>query len=212
MRRNKSKSKQASKRKRGHGTQLTSRATQVRRFFQRQVQVEKRDTRSNYNLRKTASRRSAQAESEGNPQEPSGDSDLQEEDPEEPPVGEEPFESDEGGGPAPEEVGHGEFAEVESPLRTPVPPPEGASSSSSSSRSKVSRTPASRGRRSRRRGGKRTQQASPSRADSSEGSALERLALALEKDRIERRANGMDELQIKMLANYQSFDSARHDI
>ena len=62
------------------------------------------------------------------------------------------------------------------------------------------------------RDNKHTQQPNPSRDDSKEGSALERLALALEMDRIERRASGMDELQIKMLANYQPFDSARHDI
>ena len=52
-------------------------------------------------------------------------------------------------------------------------------------------------------------QTSPPRNDSS---ALERLALALERDRKERRTSSMDDLQIKMLANYQAFDAARHDI
>ena len=38
------------------------------------------------------------------------------------------------------------------------------------------------------------------------------MILALEKGGINRRASGMDDLQVKMLANYQSFDPARHDI
>ena len=50
------------------------------------------------------------------------------------------------------------------------------------------------------------------RNDAGESSTLERLILALEKGGINRRASGMDDLQVKMLANYQSFDPARHDI
>ena len=50
------------------------------------------------------------------------------------------------------------------------------------------------------------------RDDAGENSTLERLILALEKGGINRRASGMDDLQVKMLANYQSFDPARHDI
>ena len=48
--------------------------------------------------------------------------------------------------------------------------------------------------------------------DDGEKSTLERLIQALERGGINRRASGMDDLQVKMLANYQSFDPARHDI
>ena len=46
------------------------------------------------------------------------------------------------------------------------------------------------------------------RDDAGENSTLERLILALEKGGINRRASG----EVKMLANYQSFDPARHGI
>ena len=83
------------------------------------------------------------------------------------------------------------------------------SSSSSSSSSRVTQPPARVVGLSENGSNRRLQQTSPSRNDSKEGSALERLTLALERGGINNR---MDELQIKMLADYQPFDPAQHDI
>ena len=165
-----------------------------------------------YNFRRTPARRSAHADREVDPQEPSEDPAPQEEEPEEPPADEEQLLSDDGSGTHIEEEGHGELSGLQQPLRIPVPLPGDVSSPSSSSSSRTTQSPARGAGLFGDRANKHTQQPNPSRDDSKEGSALERLALALEMDRIERRASGMDELQIKMLANYQPFDSARHDI
>lgn len=58
----------------------------------------------------------------------------------------------------------------------------------------------------------RLQSHGPGGNDPVPGSVLERLVLAIEDGRIGRRASGMDELQIKMLANYQPFDPAQDDM
>ena len=82
-------------------------------------------------------------------------------------------------------------------------------SSSSSSSSRVTQPPARVVGLSENGSNRRLQQTSPSRNDSKEGSALECLTLALERGGINNR---MDDLQIKMLADYQPFDPAQHDI
>ena len=105
--------------------------------------------------------------------------------------------------------GHGELSGLQQPLRIPMPPPGDVSSSTSSSSSRVTQPPARVVGLSENGSNRRLQQTSPSRNDSKEGSALERLTLALERGGINNR---MDELQIKMLADYQPFDPAQHGI
>ena len=101
------------------------------------------------------------------------------------------------------------------PPEVPLFPPDGGSSSSSSSPSSSSESPGKTRPPEAVVGPpgnsdiRHLQQPSPRRNDSSNGSVLERLALALEKGGINRR---MDDLQIKMLADYQPFDPARDDI
>ena len=50
------------------------------------------------------------------------------------------------------------------------------------------------------------------REDDGDKAALHRLIHALEKGGLGRRAGGLDDLQIQILAGYQPFDPARHDI
>ena len=114
-----------------------------------------------------------------------------------------------GGGPLLPGEGHGELSGLQQPLRIPMPLPGDVSSSSSSSSSRVTQPPARVVGLSENGSNRRLQQTSPSRNDSKEGSALERLTLALERGGINSR---MDDLQIKMLADYQPFDPAQHDI
>ena len=114
-----------------------------------------------------------------------------------------------GGGPLLPGEGHGELSGLQQSLGIPVPLPGGVSSSSSSPSSRVTQPPARVVGLSENGDNRRLQQTSPSRNDSKEGSALERLTLALERGGINNR---MDELQIKMLADYQPFDPAQHDI
>ena len=84
-----------------------------------------------------------------------------------------------------------------------MPLPGDVSSSSSSPSSRVTQPPARVVGLSKNGDNRRLQQPSPARNDSKEGSALEWLTLALERGGINSR---MDDLQIKMLADYQPFD------
>ena len=212
--RNRSKSKQAAgKRKRGRplSASVVRRVDPGPEILPATDAKEDGSPRIAYNFRRTPARRSARADREDDLQEPSKDPAPQEEEPEDPPADEEQLLSDDGSGTHIEE-GHGELSGLQQPLRIPVPLPGDVSSPSSSSSSRMTQSPARGAGLSGGRDNKHTQQPNPSRDDSKEGSALERLALALEMDRIERRASGMDELQMKMFASYQPFDSARHDI
>ena len=173
---------------------------------------EERNPQRAYNLRGTPARKRARSEVQISLQEPSSDLTPREDEWGEEQADEEillPADSQDQ--PLPDER-EGQPSRQQ-PSRGPTLLPGDVSSpSSSSSLTGLTRTPARVSGLSGELDNRHSPQTSPARPDHLDGSALDRLARVLERVGTNHRTSGMDDLQIKMLANYQPFDSARHDI
>ena len=163
---------------------------------------EERNPQRAYNLRGTPARKRARSEVQISLQEPSSDLTPREDEWGEEQADEEillPADSQDQ--PLPDER-EGQPSRQQ-PSRGPtLLPGDVSSSSSSSSFTGLTRTPARVSGLSGELDNRHSPQTSPARPDHLDGSALDRLARVLERVGTNHRTSGMDDLQIKMLANY----------